>query len=328
MPEEIAAGIFCIVLPLPSTGLGSVNVYALQNDSDFLLIDCGWNTPEAHEVLARELKALGRGIERIKQIVVTHIHPDHFGLAGRIAEESGAAVMMHRLDAMYVSARYGDTHDLLSEMDAWLRTNGVSGDELAAMTDASIRMLEHVNRRPPDRLLEGGEVLEWGELRLQVLWTPGHSSGLICLYEPRLQVLFSNDHVLPRISPHVGLHVQSIGNPLRDFLQSLHAVRGLPVRHVLPGHGTPFEDLPGRIDELIQHHEERLDVMRAVLTQEMTAYDVAARISWRGSETGWFTLAPFQRRMALTETIAHLEYLYGAGRVEKQFKNGVVYYDR
>jgi glyoxylase-like metal-dependent hydrolase (beta-lactamase superfamily II) len=134
---------------------------------------------------------------------------------------------------------------------------------------------------------------------------------------------------LQRTSPQVGLHAESFGNPLGDYLSSLQLVRGLPIRTVLPGHGAPFTDLAGRADELLEHHQTRLSAMLAMVDdEELTAYALASRLSWRGAEDGWDRLAPFQRRMALTETIAHLEYLYGAGRVAKRFRGGVIYYRR
>jgi glyoxylase-like metal-dependent hydrolase (beta-lactamase superfamily II) len=327
MPEEVAPGIFRLPIPLPDSPLGTVNVYAVVADDGVRLVDCGWNTPQAYETIARELATLGGGIDAVVEILITHIHPDHFGLAERLATESGASVSMHRVEATYVGARYGEVHALLGEMEEWLRVHGVPDDELEAMTEASLGLLKRVGTRRPDVILEGGEVLAWGTRRLETLWTPGHSAGLICLYDRDSRLLFSSDHVLQRISPHVGLHTQSPANPLHDFLQSLSAVRDLPVDVVLPGHGKPFEDLAGRVDALQRHHQKRLTTMESILgSGEQTAYAVSSRLSWRGAEDGWTRLAPFQRRMALTETIAHLEYLYLSEVLLKRSHDGVVVY--
>jgi glyoxylase-like metal-dependent hydrolase (beta-lactamase superfamily II) len=213
-------------------------------------------------------------------------------------------------------------------METWLAVNGVPEDELAAMAAASLGIIRRVGARKPDILLEGGELLHWGALRLEVRWVPGHSAGLICLYDAESEILVSSDHVLQRISPHVGLHAQSLGSPLDDYLGSLRSVRELPVRQVLPGHGEPFADLTGRVDEIIAHHERRNERILAVLARPMTAYEVASRLSWRGSQTGWSLLEPFQRRMAVTETIAHLEYLHGHGHVSKDTDRGQAVYRR
>lgn len=327
MPEEVAPHIYRLAVPLPDSRLRTVNAYAVLAGNAVRLVDCGWNTPEAYEALKLELSLLGPGIGGIREIVVTHIHPDHFGLAGRIAEESGARVLMHRLDGQLVGARYEDTRALIDEMEVWLHLNGVPADELAAMAEGSLSMLRWVDTRRPDVLLEGGERLAWEPYRFEVIFTPGHSAGLICLFDRESGVLLSSDHVLQRISPHVGLHVQSSADPLGAYMDSLRAVQYLPVSTVLPGHGKPFSDLAGRVDQLLEHHAERLDTIRGALTGgPATAYDVAARLTWRGAEDGWARLEPFQRRMALTETIAHLEHLLTEGRVQREELDGRVLY--
>lgn len=319
MPDEVAPHIYRLAIPLPDSRLSTVNAYAVLDDNAVRLVDCGWNTPEAYEALKAELDRLGPGIAGIREIVVTHIHPDHFGLAGRVAEESGARVLMHRLDGQLVGARYADTRALIDEMEVWLCLNGVPVDELAAMAEGSLGMLRWVDTRRPDGLLEGGECLAWKPYRFDVIFTPGHSAGLICLFDRESGVLLSSDHVLQRISPHVGLHVQSSADPLGAYMDSLRAVQYLPVTTVLPGHGKPFSDLAGRVDQLLEHHAERLDTIRRKLIGEpATAYDLAARLTWRGAEDGWARLEPFQRRMALTETIAHLEHLLADGRVKRE----------
>lgn len=324
----MAPGIFRLEIPLPDNPLGTVNAYAIPADG-VRLIDCGWDTPEAYAAVVAQLGALDLTVKDIREILVTHIHPDHFGLAGRLADESGASVLMHRLEAIYVNRRYEDTRGLVGEMDEWLRMHGVPDEELSSMTRASLAMIERVDVRKPDVLIEGGEMLTWDGHTFEVLWTPGHSMGLICLYDRRAKILVSGDHVLERISPQVGLHAQSLGNPLADYLDSLRSVRILPVQIVLPGHGPPFHDLPGRVDQLVAHHDRRLDQMRARLDQAgRTAYEVASGLSWRGSEHGWQMLAPFQRRMAITETIAHLEYMYSRGQIGKESKGGRILYHR
>jgi glyoxylase-like metal-dependent hydrolase (beta-lactamase superfamily II) len=217
------------VIPLPGSPLGTVNAYLVSSRGGLRLVDCGWNTPEAYDALVQQLDSLGAGIGDIADIVVTHIHPDHFGLAARLAEESGARVAMHRLEALYLGARYEHTRTLVEEMNAWLRINGVQPPELEEMAEGSLQMLRWVGTRHPDVLVEGGEVLDWGTYRFEVVWTPGHSAGLICLHDHTARLLISSDHVLPRISPHVGLHAQSFGNPLGDYLSSLQLVRALPI---------------------------------------------------------------------------------------------------
>src|SRR5947209_15795341 len=216
MPHEIIPGLYRLPIPLPENPLGTVNVYAVIGEYRVRLIECRWDTPEAYAALVAELQSLGAKISDIREIIVTHIHPDHFGLAERLVAESAARLSMHRLEAIHVGARYEYTRTLIEAMEAWLRVNGVPPDELVTMSEGSLLMVARVGKRQPDTVLEGGELLAWFPYRFEVVWTPGHSAGLICLYEPQAQVLVSSDHLLERISPNIAVHPPSFGKPLSD----------------------------------------------------------------------------------------------------------------
>jgi len=162
-----------------------------------------------------------------------------------------------------------------------------------------------------------------------VLWTPGHSTGHICLFDARNKVLLSGDHVLPHITPSVGLHVRAASNPLADYLDSLRLVGRLEAELVLPGHGEPFHGLPERTGELIAHHQRRLDEIHGLLEREperaLTGYAIAARMNWSRRRT-WDDLSGFERRMAVTEALAHIELLHARGEVHKEYADGEITY--
>ena len=329
MPEEIIPGLYRLPIPLPNNSLGSVNVYAAVSADGLRLIDCGWNAPEVYTVLVDELRELGMQVSDIKEILLTHNRPDHIGLAERFAREAGARLLLHRLDAAFEAAYAQDRQGMLAEMQAWLQSNGMSREERETLIGGMRRMAFRLPTYRPDTLLEGGEVLAWEPFRFEVIWTPGHAAGLVCLYEPQAQVLISSDHVLQRISPNIGLYARQSGNPLGEYLRSLQLVRGLPVKLVLPGHGATFTDLAGRVDALVAHHEQRLQEMVHVLAdEEQTAYGLASRLSWRGSEQGWQRLLPFNRLAALSETLAHLEYLTNQRQVRRHEQDDHVLYQR
>jgi glyoxylase-like metal-dependent hydrolase (beta-lactamase superfamily II) len=239
MPEEIIPGLYRLPIPLPNNSLGSVNVYAAVSADGLRLIDSGWNAPEVYTALVDELRELGMQVSDIKEILLTHNHPDHIGLAERFAREAGALLLLHRLDAASEAAYAEDRQGMLAEMQIWLQTNGMPREERETLIGGMHRM---AFRRPAyrsDTLLEGGEVLAWHPFRFEVIWTPGHAAGLVCLYEPQAQVLISSDHVLERISPNIGLYARQSGDPLEEYLRSLQLVRDVPVKLVLPGHGAP-----------------------------------------------------------------------------------------
>jgi glyoxylase-like metal-dependent hydrolase (beta-lactamase superfamily II) len=265
----------------------------------------------------------------VRHLIITHIHPDHYGLAGRIREMARADLRFHRLERLFIESRYYATEGLVDEMMEWLRQNGAPQQELDLLSRGSTGILNRVQVAYPDQTLDGGEEVPCGKFSFRVLWTPGHSAGHICLYDAGHKVLLSGDHVLPRITPSVGLHSRAAGNPLADYLDSLRLVGQLEAELVLPGHGEPFRGLPERTAELIAHHEQRLAEMLALLRpgaeQARTGYDLAAGMRW-GRWRSWEDLPGFQRRLAVTETLAHLELLHARGQLAKRFSQGVAGY--
>jgi glyoxylase-like metal-dependent hydrolase (beta-lactamase superfamily II) len=331
LPEraELLPGIWRLPLPLRDSPLGHVNTYLVRTDDGYLLVDCGWDTADTLHALEGHLRALDIRLPDVRHLVITHIHPDHYGLAGRLREISSANLSFHRLERLYIESRYVDADVLLSEMREWLRLNGTPPDELDRLNRGSMSMLERVQIAFPDRTLDGGEEITTGKFAFRVIWTPGHSAGHICLYDKRNKVLVSGDHVLPHITPSVGLHVRTTSNPLADYLDSLRLIGRLDTELVLPGHGEPFHGLPERTAALIAHHQRRLDEIVGLLSnrrgERLSGYQIAAQMRWSRRRT-WDELSGFERRLAVTEALAHLELLHARGRVEKQYGEGEIGY--
>jgi glyoxylase-like metal-dependent hydrolase (beta-lactamase superfamily II) len=331
LPEraELLPGIWRLPLPLRDSPLGHVNTYLVRSDSGYLLVDCGWDTADTLRTLEGHLRALDVKFPDVRHLVITHIHPDHYGLAGRLREITEAELSFHRLERLYIESRYADADELLAEMREWLRLNGTPEAELDRLNRGSTGMMERVQIAFPDRTLDGGEEITCGRFAFKVIWTPGHSAGHICLYDAGNKVLLSGDHVLPHITPSVGLHVRTASNPLADYLDSLRLIGRLQAELVLPGHGEPFAGLPERTAALIAHHAGRLneilDLLRQAPGLALNGYDIAARMRWSRRRT-WDDLSGFERRLAVTEALAHVELLHARGQVAKRCAEGVVTY--
>jgi glyoxylase-like metal-dependent hydrolase (beta-lactamase superfamily II) len=331
LPEraELLPGVWRLPLPLRDSPLGHVNTYLVRADDGYLLVDCGWDTADTLRSLEGHLRALDVRFGDIRHLVVTHIHPDHYGLAGRLREITNADLSFHRLERLYIESRYADADDLLEEMREWLRMNGTPQSDLDQLNRGSTSMMERVQIAYPDHTLDGGEEIPCGRYTFKVIWTPGHAAGHICLYDRGNKVLLSGDHVLPRITPSVGLHVRANGNPLADYLDSLRLVGRLQAELVLPGHGEPFQGLPERTAELLEHHQRRLDeIVRLLPPGEeaaCTGFDLARQMRW-GSRRAWDDLSGFERRLAVTETLAHVELLHARGQAAKRCADGVFSY--
>ena len=325
---EITPGIYWLRLPttMPQFNVEEVNAYLVEGDSGYLLVDAGWNTDYTLDSLQKQLAEIGITVGDISRIVITHVHPDHYGLAGRLKQMSGASLAFHEIEKGFIASRYVNMDALLEQTATWLGVNGVPPDELAGIRDATLGLEQYIVPTQPDVALHGGEEISTGKFTFKVLWTPGHSRGHICLYEPDKRVLISGDHILPTITPNIGKHPQSGENTLGNYLDSLKDIRKLDIGLVLPGHETPFDKLRPRLDELIRHHQARnREILAAVKAHPKTAYQIATEITWRVTGN-WQSMPPPHQRLAISETLSHLELMTINGRVDMLSRDGVVYY--
>ncbi len=325
---EIISGIHQIKLPLKDNPLGHVNIYLFQGSDGWVLIDTGWNDQDAFESLSAQLKEIHLDFQDISLIIITHMHPDHIGQAGRVQQLSGASLAVHEVEKEYLDSKLLWTNDLVyQEINEWLRSNGVPAEHLAVEMNSSMEMKNLIPEASPDRGLSDGEIVNTGIFDLQVFWTPGHSDGHICLYEPSKKLLFTGDHILPGITPNISIHLQWHDDPLRNYLNSLKKLKDLDMELGLPAHEDTFTNLQKRIDELLVHHEERkAEIIKAISGKEKTAYHISSEITWMEGSVGWDDMAPFDRRLAVTETLAHLEALKGENRVVRAVKEDLAFY--
>jgi len=309
---ELFKGINQIKLPLLKVGPENVNVYIVEGNDGNLLIDTGWNTPEAFNALAREMKNSGFALKDITDIVITHVHPDHMGLAGKIAELTGASIAVSEIENNLLDSYYAHPETLISELIVFFMANGVPEWELKMLSEASFNIRSYVSPFKAAKLLKQGDIISMAPYEFQVMVTPGHSPGHICLYEPNKKYFFSGDHVLPEVVPNISYHPRSGEDPLGDYVKSLGALSDLEVRFVFPGHGSVFSGLGPMIDDIMRFHRDRMNkIQRTMGVETRNAYEVAKAIPWivNGEETAYDKLEPLDRRLAVLETLAHLQYL-------------------
>ncbi|MFC1900167.1 MBL fold metallo-hydrolase [Chloroflexota bacterium] len=326
---EIIPGIYRLEIPIPNNPLGNTNVYLLKGDDGYLLIDAGWNNDKALNSLLEQLDEIGIRPDDISQIVITHAHADHYGLVGRLKEHTEVDVILHHIEADMLASRTESMQEFMSRTEEWFNSNGVPPDAFptARMTPSERRRSN--NAAEPDTTLRGDEIISTGIFNLEVIWTPGHSPGHICLYEKNHRILFTGDHVLPAITPNISLQPHAENNPLGDFLNSMSSLRQLDVETVLPAHEHVFYDLCERIDEIIEHHKQRSNEITATIESgQKTAYRISAEITWMPDFGGYSfaDLAPWDRRMAILETLAHLKAMEVEKIVAKATEDGIIYY--
>jgi glyoxylase-like metal-dependent hydrolase (beta-lactamase superfamily II) len=315
--EQVRPGLWSIPVPIPNNPLRYVLVYAFESDQGITLVDAGWNTDDAWQALNDGLAMAGGSISDVTGVMVTHIHPDHYGLAGRIREASGAWIGLHPADTAMLEERYVETDDLVSRMSELLRVSGVPTESLPDLASASLEIRSLVHMALPDRSVEDGDAIGVPGWDLRAIWTPGHSPGHLCLVDETAGLLLSGDHVLPRITPNISFHSQQFPNPLGDYLESLMKIGLLEPEEVLPAHEYRFRGLRARTDQLIAHHEERCKEIEATLALRpgISCWDLTLDLTW---SRPFSEIPSFMQRAANGETLAHLVLLESRGRVRRE----------
>ncbi|GAA1968235.1 MBL fold metallo-hydrolase [Amycolatopsis minnesotensis] len=323
----VAPGVHRIPLPLPNDGLRAVNVYALTGGDDVVLIDAGWSLDAARDRLAEALRAIGTGFSDIREYLITHVHRDHYTQAVTLRREFGGRIGL--------GAREQSSLKLSSDpdgerMDAQGRLLELAGAR--PVLDELIQVFGELRPDPeiweePDEWLTPGKRTVLPGRELDLVHTPGHTAGHLVFEDPAAGLLFTGDHVLPHITPSIGFEPATVELPLRDYLDSLRLVRERPDRRMLPAHGPVTSSVHARVDELLAHHAERLDVMGGRIADgATTAYEAALGLTWTRRRRQLSEMDVFNRMLATLETAAHLDLLVAQGKLSATRTGGVRHY--
>lgn len=300
-----APGVHRIKLPLPWE-LQDVNVHLVKLDEGYMLVDSGIGTGACFRALEESLQAAGIAWTDIRLLCLTHMHPDHVGLAARILEMSAAKLLMHRREAAYLAEVVnGGNHA------PWLGrafTSAGTPDNLQTSVHDSFEQLRrNFSELTPGWVLDGGETIETADGPLEVVWTPGHSPGHICLYSTRHKFIISGDHMLENITPNISWVPER--DTLGEYLDSLEMLVPYDIGTILPSHGGPFEGHARWIRATQEHHEERCgEILSLTRETPRTAHSLVEAM-WQKK------LTPFHYHFAVLEILAHLEHLLRTGRI-------------
>ncbi len=310
---QIADDIIQARIPLPYA-LNIVNCYLLRGAAGWTLVDTGLNTGSARAEWRAALQNLGIKPADIVKIVLTHLHPDHFGMAGWWQRQTETPMPVYLPEGELPLLRQLYQRQNAAEYHKWLLNCGMAEDAARKLENALHSTRDLTQPHPVDyRLLHADARIQLGARECLAIHAPGHSDGQLIFYDERDKLMLCGDHVLMRITPNIGSWSHSQADPLGRFLASLHDLAELDVRLALPGHKGLIMDWRGRITEIIQHHQDRLAETRLALAGgARTTLDVASRLF------AMERLTPHEWRFALAESLAHLEYLGALGEAACQ----------
>lgn len=310
----MATVIVRLTLPTPYP-VGPVNAYLLPGPP-VTLVDCGPKTPEAARALEAGLAGAGVRLAEVERVVLTHGHVDHFGLAGTVVAASGATVAAH------ADERPKLAHDrsFVEPMRRLLREAGCGPEVPERLLGVLRRFRSQFDPLEPDLLLADGDRLPLGAGALEVLHTPGHAQGHLCLWDG--EALIAGDLLLEEISPNPLVEFDRDGRRLRTLpalLRSLARVAALGAAVAYPGHGEPLADPAGRARALVAHHAARKEALATLLaSRPRTVLEIAE---------AWFPgLDPTTLVLGLSEVLGHLDLLEAEGRLAVEVRDGVRYY--
>ncbi|HEX2293743.1 MAG TPA: MBL fold metallo-hydrolase [Actinomycetota bacterium] len=309
-------------MPTPYA-VGPVNAYLIEAEP-LTLVDAGINTPDAQNALALAFAGAGYFVESVERILITHAHPDHYGLVPYLQELSGATVYFPEREIARVRDR-----QMLFEVGRLLMEAGMPLELLFKMDQQ--RKKDPLPRVPHEEVVPvvDGDTFAFttgdgGGFELQALLMPGHTGGHVVYFESETRTMFAGDQLLPDVSPNPLLE-PSLDEPgqrrrsLEEYLTSLERMAAMDIALAYPGHGDPVAD-PGRlVDSTIEHHLKR----KAAVAQRLddagkTPYDIAREVY--PHVTGYDTF------LAVSEIVAHLDLVVHDGGAVTEVRDGVTYY--
>lgn len=305
---EMSPGLLGQRLPLPFA-LDHVNVWTLEDGAGRTLIDTGIADDPTRQFWDERLRN-DLADRPLTRVIATHFHPDHIGLAGWLCARTGAAFWTTRTEWLMARVLAHDTSDAFVEAGRQFdHRAGLDPERIEARARRGNLYRTRAVAPPPtaNRIEEGDDIVIGGE-RWRVLIGRGHAPEMICLFSAERGILIAADQILQKISPNISVWpAEPDADPLKDYIDSLEPFRDLPEDTlVLPSHGQPFHGLHARIDQLIDHHRDRLERAVEAAGDGRTAIEIMPALFER-------QLDDHQLGFALGEALAHLNHLVFKG---------------
>ena len=315
-------GIYQIRLPMGSSFW--MNSYLIPDGDGYTIIDPGFNTEEIINLWHKVSREIGFTFNQIRKIIVTHHHPDHYGLSGWFQQHSNAPVYVSSLAKQQIEGLWGEGRPLVSFFLETYRKNGIPERLYEQLEENLIDNIQQVLPHATTTILDKGQAIQIGDSTYEVLLIAGHAAGHLALYSKELKIIFVGDQVMPDSSPDTCYVADEYDvNPIQSYIQSLNSLKGYDVRMAFPGHHQPFHHFIERLEQLKQLNEERQQKVEKQFTVDewKTAYE---------AYYGVFEPVPalIQKRFHFTETLSRVRYALLNGLIEQTEQAGVVKYKK
>lgn len=337
--SEIKPNLFKLQIPLPNNPLKELNSYLIKGERN-LIIDLGFNRDECESAINDALNQIGVDLNKT-DIFITHLHSDYCGLLAKM-DRPNVVKYCSKEDGTIINDSVHDKY--WNELALKLYEYGypLYDEKYENAISKHPGQKYKCDKKIDFTYVHDGEILEYGDYRLKCIWAPGHTPGLMCLYEEEKKILFSTDLVLGNITPNIAIEI-GIDNPLKQYLNSLDMVSKLDVGTLLTGHRASPTSFLERVEELKNHHYTRLQEVLSILSDEsltepqpesqtepltkpLTAFQVASKMTWDIKYDEWDDFPIAQQWFATGEAAAHLDYLLHNGDISCDIDNEIRHY--
>ncbi|MBU6950867.1 MBL fold metallo-hydrolase [Hahella sp. HN01] len=310
-PVQVGQGVFLLKMPLPFR-LDHINLYLIDDQDGWILVDTGLN----HRAVRETWEALADTVfqqKPIKKILITHLHPDHIGQAAWLQRRFKADAYISEGDWLMAQRLwFSPAESAIPRYAAHYRAFGVDGERFEQLIENRGNYQRLVKELPLQvKFLRTGDIISAASGDWRVVSGSGHSPEHLCLWNEASREMITGDHVLPKITPNIGIIVGGLSNPLENYLLSLEDFLAIDCARYFPAHGLPSENYHERIAEIKMHHHRQLQKLLSGCGEPTTVFEAVGMLF--NTE-----LPPHQYMFALGETAAHLRYLESIGLMHRE----------
>ncbi len=325
MVQQLTDTIYSIKIPLPGNPLKDLNSYVIKTPKRNLIIDTGFNMPECLAAMRSGIAELAIDMQNT-DLFITHLHADHSGLIYHIASPS-SKIYISATDGAILRFSLTNHTEYMARIKRRFLNYGFPEDVFAQSISANHAFKSTAETVVPFTEVVDGDDMRIGSVTLRCLHTPGHTPGHMCLYEPNEKLLFAGDHILFDITPNI-TPWQDIDDALGMYLESLIKIKTYDISRTFAAHRENGMSVYERADQLIAHHQARLDELYEIIRQNpgIDCYNAASKMTWSIRAKDWSDFPATQKFFAVGEAAAHIDHLLHTGRVRGHAGPGVKTY--